>query len=284
MISSGSQRDLHSSLTNSRPWRVLPNSGHLHTLFKYTASSGRSFWSCSSQGWQLITSVNASGTFDSLLPSQEYSRLNQHHIFLGQPDEALQLPKDCVQQVKAHSLSGGFCCKEQEVVGKAHCVHMRTPTVYTRTPYTPSDASLLSCPNKPFAPSKYHTVYCAFWREILEALLLVEFHQIKGHMADQRLTQGHLLSVKRDTSPSRYHPAHFQATYNLAQSPSRRLLLQSSPKEMGGGCELQALLSQTPLPLGLPGNRWVVAQGLSLEYLTMINGSINIIWELVGLG
>ena len=112
------------------------------------------------------------------------------------------------------------------------------PTVYTRAPYTPSDASLLSCPNKPFTPSKYHTVYCAFWREILEALLLVEFHQIKGHMADQRLTQGHLLSVKRDTSPNRYHPAHFQATYNPAQSPSRRLLLQSSPKEMGGGCEL----------------------------------------------
>ena len=117
------------------------------------------------------------------------------------------------------------------MVGKAHCAHMGTLHPSRRL-------SLLSGPSKPFTPSKYHTVYCAFWGEILEALLLVEFQQINGPVAEKHLTQGHLLGVKRDTSPSRYHPARFQVAYNPAQSTSRRLLLQSSPEEMGGGCEL----------------------------------------------
>ena len=257
MISSSSQRDLHSSLTNSRPWRVLPYSGHLHTLLKYRASSGRSFWSCSSQGCQPTTSVSTSGTFNSLFQSQEYSGHDQHHIFLGQPAEALQL-------------SGGFRCKEQEMLGKAHCTHMRTLAPIRRL-------SLLSCPSKPFAFSKYHTVYCAFWGEILEA----SFWQSSTGSRALWMTSTSLRAIS--WASSQYRPACFQAAYLPAQSFSRRLLLQSSPEEMGGVCELQALLSQTLLPLGLPGNRWVAAQGLSLEYLTMIKDNINIIWELVGL-
>ena len=48
------------------------------------------------------------------------------------------------------------------MLGKAHCTHMRTLAPIRRL-------SLLSCPSKPFEFSKYHTVYCAFWGEILEA-------------------------------------------------------------------------------------------------------------------
>lgn len=121
-------------------------------------------------------------------------------------------------------ISGGFRCKEQEVVGKDHCA-------YTRTLHPNTRLSLLSSPSKPFTPSNYHTVYCAFCSEILEASLLVEFHQIKGLVAEQRLTQGHLLGVRRDTSPAGITQLVSRQPTTLLRAPQGGFCYSQVPKK-----------------------------------------------------
>ena len=267
---------------NFKALGAIPNSGHLHPLFKMREEFRKIFFELGFEEMPVNQFVESSfWNFDTLFQAQQHPARDMHDtFFLQSPKTSSELPEELVNKVrKVHSegdygsLGYGYDWKREE----AEKLLLRTHT-------TAVSVQMLHRLAQDFRPAKLFSIDRVYRNETPDATHLSEFHQVEGVIVDKDLSLGHLIQfMEMFFSKLGVGKLRFKPTYNPYTEPSMEIFtwhegLQTWVEVGNSGMFRPEMLQ----PLGLPENVRVIAWGLSLERPAMIKYKCSNIRELVG--
>jgi phenylalanyl-tRNA synthetase alpha chain len=262
--------------------------GNFHPLMKVRAEFRRILMDMGFQEMPTNRWVESSfWNFDSLFQPQSHPARDAHDtFFIKSPAQALTVPEDYYELVKATHENGGFgsigygCVFQREEAFK-NLLRTHTTAISAQMLYRMAQDMKET---GVFTPKKYFSIDRVFRNEAMDATHLCEFHQVEGLVADRNLTLGNLIGViktffeKIGITQLRFKPA-----YNPYTEPSMEIFgyhpeLKKWTEIGNSGMFRPEMLR----PMGLPEDVRVIAWGLSLERPTMIKYRIENIRDLFG--
>mmetsp|Transcript_6131 Transcript_6131/g.18504 ORF Transcript_6131/g.18504 Transcript_6131/m.18504 type:complete len:493 (-) Transcript_6131:327-1805(-) len=221
--------------------------------------------------------------FDALFQPQSHPARDAHDtFFVKDPAEAVELPGEYYERVKAVHETGGYGSighRSPFDDAEAHKNLLRTHTtaVSARMLYALAQ-------QQPFQPKRYFSIDRVFRNESMDSTHLCEFHQVEGLVADYDLSLSNLIATIRTFFQNiGITQLRFKPAFNPYTEPSMEVFgyhptLKKWTEIGNSGIFRPEMLK----PMGLPDNVRVIAWGLSLERPTMIKYKINNIRDLFG--
>jgi len=283
MLSNGAWKDVEFKDYNFNSLGAQNSGGYLHPLMKVRNEFREIFLELGFEEMPTNMWVESSfWNFDALFQPQQHPARDAHDtFFISDPANALSVPEDYMERVKAMHTSGGHGSlgwRYDWKIEEARKNILRTHTTAV------SSRMLYKLAQEGFTPKKYFSIDRVFRNEALDATHLAEFHQIEGLIADYNLNLGNLMGIIREffarlgMTDLRFKPA-----YNPYTEPSMEIFayhpgLKKWVEIGNSGIFRPEML----LPMNLPPDVRVIAWGLSLERPTMIKYGISNIRDLVG--
>jgi len=259
------------------------SAGSLHPLLKVRSQFRSIFLEMGFEEMPTNNYIESSfWNFDSLFQPQQHPARDAHDtFFLSDPAEALFLPEDYKDRVKAMHEKGGFGSigwryewKLEE--SKKNILRTHTTAVSSRMLYKLAQEG--------FRPKKYFSIDRVFRNEAMDATHLAEFHQVEGLVADYHLSLGNLIGMlSQFFERLGIRKLRFKPAYNPYTEPSMEVFsyhegLKKWVEVGNSGIFRPEMLR----PMGFSEEVSVIAWGLSLERPTMIKYGISNIRDLVG--
>nr|WCZ58720.1 phenylalanine-tRNA ligase alpha subunit [Seculamonas ecuadoriensis] len=284
MLASGSWENASFKKYNFAAAGKPIESGYFHPLLKVRTEIRQIFFEMGFEEMPTNRFVESGfWNFDALFQPQQHPARDLHDTFyVSSPAEALTLPEDYVEKVKAvHEVGGygsiGYRYKWALAEAKKNLLRTHTTAVSSRM--------LKAVAEEPvFRPRKFFSIDRVFRNEDMDQTHLCEFHQIEGMVIDRNLCLGDMIGLfanffeKIGITQLKFKPA-----YNPYTEPSMEIF--GFHPGLGKWVEIGnsgIFRPEMLLPMGLPEDVTVIAWGLSLERPTMIKYGLDNIRDLMG--